>query len=71
MSKAKNPYVECPNCGKRGGVICRKDAFAVFAIRKDGGTLIDTHVFDEVDGYHCTKCDELVEYKDIKDQTSW
>ena len=63
--------VKCPECGKRGGVICRKDAFAIFKITEDGGNLIDTEVFDEVDGYHCIKCDEEIDYSEISDQTAW
>jgi DNA-directed RNA polymerase subunit RPC12/RpoP len=63
--------VKCPNCGKRGGVVCRKDAFAIFKITEDGGKLIDTWVMDDVDGYHCFKCDGDVEYIDIEEQTNW
>jgi hypothetical protein len=63
--------VKCPKCSEYGGIICRKDAFAIFKIEKHGGTLIDTEVFDEVDGYHCTKCDQEIDYDDISDQTTW
>jgi DNA-directed RNA polymerase subunit RPC12/RpoP len=63
--------IECPKCKKNGGIICRKDAFAIFKIEKTGGVLIDTEVFDEVDGYHCIRCDSEVEYNDISDQTNW
>lgn len=63
--------VICPHCSKRGGVVCRKDAFAIFKITEDGGKLIDTEVMDDVDGYHCFKCNEIVDYVDIEDQTDW
>jgi hypothetical protein len=63
--------IECPKCKKRGGVICRKEAFAIFKITEEDGDLIDTEVFDEVDGYHCTKCDSELEYEEIQDQIGW
>lgn len=47
--------VKCPNCHRRGGVVCRKHAFAIFKITEDGGRLIDTVDLDTVDGYFCTK----------------
>lgn len=57
---------KCPNCKKRGGVISRVDAFAIFKHFEDGTTkLIDTEIFDDIDGFHCTKCDTEIDEYDL------
>ena len=58
--------LKCPNCGKRGGVICRVDAYAIFKLGENNEMkMIDTVTFDDVDGYHCTKCDSELNKNDL------
>ena len=64
-------HIRCPECGKEGGIICRKDAFAIFKIIESGGYYVDTEVFDDVDGYYCQKCESEIDWGDIKHLTSW
>lgn len=65
--------IECPMCGKRGGVRGRKDAYAdhkIFVNDEDNTTLWkyeSTAIMDDVQAYECFLCDKELEKRELED----
>jgi DNA-directed RNA polymerase subunit RPC12/RpoP len=58
--------MKCPECGARGGLLARKDAYADFLIFEDGSIeYSDVSIFDNVDVVECHECGQEIDMKEI------
>ena len=64
--KKSKQEMKCPECGARGGLLARKDAYADFLIFEDGSIeYSDVSIFDNVDVVECHECGLEVEMSKI------
>jgi len=64
--KKSKQEMKCPECGERGGLIARKDAYADYTIFEDGSiTYSDIAIFDNVDVVECQECGLEIDMKKI------
>jgi DNA-directed RNA polymerase subunit RPC12/RpoP len=60
---------KCPNCGERGGLTAKKDAYVNHSIAADGSVdwddMSDVTTFDDT-VYECMLCNETVEESEVE-----